>query len=245
MLNEIKAFFFDMDDTLIHFGGSLTKKAWYHTCERMFEKYPDLSIDTKKLAEQIIKRNEEIWSDDATIKKASKDYNGVRRLVLQTAMHDVSFESEQCLEFLITEYAIIKEALVSLFPNVHNTLMQLKNNGYQLVMITNGNSEKQRGKIARFDLEKYFDTILIGGEAGVQKPDFAIYQKAMEYCNVQPNEACMVGDNYSWEVEAPSKYGLKTVWVNYEQNPIPENRTVDPDLIVRNIEEILQTLDIK
>ena len=112
--------------------------------------------------------------------------------------------------------------------------------GKKLVAITNGDGQRQREKLQRFELTPYFDGILIEGEQGVGKPTQQAYQNALDICGVTANEACMVGDNYLWEVEAPKKYGLKGVWANTLGKKLPPERTVEPDLIITRIHELLE-----
>lgn len=144
------------------------------------------------------------------------------------------------MNFLAKNYAINKKKLVYLFPHVRETLQELRKQGYQLCLITNGNSEMQRDKIERFELENLFDDILISGEIGIHKPDRAIYQTALDFYHLSPEQACMVGDHYEWEVEAPKRYGLKAAWLNFDNQPLPENSSYFPDVTLTNISELLE-----
>lgn len=44
MIENIKAVFFDLDDTLINFGG-VTKEAWVATCQEFVKDYPQLQLE--------------------------------------------------------------------------------------------------------------------------------------------------------------------------------------------------------
>jgi putative hydrolase of the HAD superfamily len=69
-------------------------------------------------------------------------------------------------------------------------------------------------KINRFGLASYFDCILIEEEFGVDKPNQEVYLHAMEALNVRADEVWMIGDNFEWEVVAPQRLGIRSVWVN-------------------------------
>ena len=56
--------------------------------------------------------------------------------------------------------------------------------------------------------------------------------------HVLPQETCVLGDNYLWEVVAPKEYGLKAIWVNrYDQ--VREDNIAD-----YTIKETKELLDI-
>lgn len=118
------------------------------------------------------------------------------------------------------------------------TLAQLKLLNYQLVLITNGDGQRQREKITRFNLTQYFDYILIEGELGFGKPEIQVYQKALDLCHINPQEACMIGDNYLWEVETPIRFGMQGIWVNRNNQKVISDQ-IKPSAIISNISELL------
>lgn len=239
MLEGIKAIFFDLDDTLINFGG-VTKEAWDLTCQSMIKHYPRIKINALDLSQHIYIKNETLWADEKSRPKGNVDFNLIRLKIVKDVFNELGIEDQEALLFLVSNYALYKQEAIYLFPKVHETLDELHKRGYKLVLITNGDGQRQREKVQRFDLEKHFDFILIEGEQEYGKPDLRIYQKALDLCEVKANEACMVGDNYLWEVEAPIKYGLKGVWLNTSQKDIPMQHTYKPDLMIESISELLE-----
>ena len=239
MLQQLKAIFFDLDDTLINFGG-VTEQAWILTCENLLNVYPELTVDAHELAHEIVARNEAFWSDEENRPKGNVDFAAIRRELIQNIFNDLGVQHPDAVEFLVSQYAVYKEEAVYLYEDVHETLAKLKAMGKKLVAITNGDGQRQREKLQRFELTPYFDAILIEGEQGVGKPTQQAYQNALDICGVTASEASMVGDNYLWEVEAPKKYGLKGVWANTLGKELPPERTVEPDLIITRIHELLE-----
>lgn len=124
-------------------------------------------------------------------------------------------------------------------------MIKLKEKGFIIALLTNGDSKTQRDKINRFDLEKYFDYIFIDGEQGVGKPEKEAYDNVLRACNVEPGEACMVGDHYLWEVVAPIKYGLHAIWVKRLGSLVPDNIDVHADYEIENIRDILDLVEYK
>ena len=103
------------------------------------------------------------------------------------------------------------ERRVHLFPGALETLQELNDRGVPLALLTNGNKASQRGKINRFNLEPYFDCILVEEEFGMGKPDERVYLHALDQLGAQPSEAWIVGDNLEWEVAAPQRLGIMSI----------------------------------
>lgn len=108
-----------------------------------------------------------------------------------------------------------------------------------MVLITNGSAEKQRGKINRFCLSGFFEFCLIEGEVGVGKPDTRVFEIALQNLGLGPEDVWMVGDNLVWDVEAPQKLGIYSVWNDFRKTGLPENSTIIPDRIINEISELL------
>lgn len=237
MEKNIKLIIFDLDNTLINYGG-VTKKAWDLTCTEMVKHFP-IKCDALVLSDEIYKVNNSIWEDEAKRPRGNFSFDELRRSIIQEAFHNLKIDNLEAIEFLVTHYAACKHEAVYVFDDVHPTLQTLKERGYTLALLTNGDAPTQREKLARFDLEKPLDYIFIDGEQGVGKPEKKAYDNVLDACNVKASEACMVGDHYLWEVVAPKKYGLKAIWVNRDHTPIPVEETVKPNYRIENIQELL------
>ena len=61
------------------------------------------------------------------------------------------------------------------FPQIHETLAQLKTSRYALGMITNGYGQFQMDNINALKIEKFFDVILVSEWEGIKKPDPQIF----------------------------------------------------------------------
>ena len=76
---------------------------------------------------------------------------------------------------------------------------ELKQQGYKVLVITNGHAEIQRGKLRRLGAADFFDAILVGGEeiaAGhAEKPAASIFLKACQLAGCTPDQVgCPVLD---------------------------------------------------
>jgi putative hydrolase of the HAD superfamily len=82
-------------------------------------------------------------------------------------------------------------------------------------LITNfDHSPHVRKVLASSSLNNYFELILISDEAGYEKPDRKIFQRAIEHFGIKPEEAIYVGDNIVDDVLGSHQAGLNPVFIN-------------------------------
>lgn len=129
-----------------------------------------------------------------------------------------------------------QQKFTTAFTGCEEVLALLKQN-YKLALVTNGNNEAQRKKIARTSLEPYFDCMVTSGEIGKKKPAKDIYEYALKACGVQADEAIFVGDTFSTDLIGAYRLGIKTVWITPYDMPCSLK-----DL--RQIRHIRELLDI-
>lgn len=110
-----------------------------------------------------------------------------------------------------------------------------------MALVTNGDSVGQRYKIDRFDLESFFDCIVIEEEFGVGKPDDSVFHHALASLNAEPQQAWMVGDNFRWEIAPCRRLGLHTVWVDVLGDGLYPEADGEPHRTVRAIEELIES----
>jgi putative hydrolase of the HAD superfamily len=49
----------------------------------------------------------------------------------------------------------------------------------------------------------------------------------------------MIGDNLEWEVEAPQKLGIYSVWVDSQGKGLPKGSNITPNRTIRSITELI------
>jgi putative hydrolase of the HAD superfamily len=99
----------------------------------------------------------------------------------------------------------------SIVPDdVRRALIQLKEAGYILGVISNRNESYQK-LLDEHGIGDYFDFSLPAGEVQVWKPDPGIFDHALRRVNLSAKEAIYVGDNYYADVVGSRRAGLKPV----------------------------------
>ena len=86
--------------------------------------------------------------------------------------------------------------------------------GAALGIVTNGEGEPQRAKLAAIGVADHFPVVIASAEAGVAKPDPAIFALACERLGVAPHEAAHVGDRLDLDAHGAAAAGLRGVWLD-------------------------------
>ena len=228
---------FDLDDTLMAFD-LVSEKAWDKSLD-IFIQNNNIISEKDILLEKINTTRKWYWADSERHKIGRKNINNARREIVNLALKEYVNIGINKLEELADNYSNIHEDLWHLFDDVEETLQKIKERNIKLGIMTNGTSESQRGKLRRFDIEKYFDYIFIEGEVGYGKPDIKIYEYMLQTTGVECNKIVMVGDNLVWDIEPPQKLGIYTVWINTKK-VILENFNIKPDKIIQKISDIFK-----
>ncbi len=90
-------------------------------------------------------------------------------------------------QHFLSEMTINKEAL--------KLIKQLHKKGVRLGIITDLNTQIQLQKMKKLKIESYFEQIITSEEAGVEKPDSAIFYFALERFDVKADKTALIGDN--------------------------------------------------
>ena len=237
-----KAILFDLDDTLISphhhrtiFWHDAIRDVW-----REKEGLSDLDVkDIVDLVNKIDRSATEFWSIPDRHKSGRLDIRTARFTIIDNAIGSDERYDRSTRWLIADRCGALMFEKTTLFPDAISTLKQLKMEGIKLALVTNGASEAQRAKINKFDLEQYFLHVQIEGEAGVGKPELKAYEIAMEKLNVLAKETWMVGDNIDWEVIAPQKLGIFSIWRDPRGYGIlPEGTLATPDRIIRKLSEL-------
>lgn len=234
------AILLDLDDTILDDSGSVDS-AWCTVCETAAKDVNGLHAED--LLAAIMRKRDWYWSDPERHRVGRANLRAASRGIVQEALTSLGFDLPELATTIAESYRDLRDAAILLFPGAIDTLVDLRRRGISLGLITNGSGPAQRAKIERFGLVPYFDHILIEGEFGFGKPDSEVYLAAMAALGSSPERTWMVGDNLEWEVGAPGRLGLYTVWVDRTGRGLPPEATAQPNQILRTLAELPSLLD--
>lgn len=116
----------------------------------------------------------------------------------------------KCLEIYRNHYPDIH-----LYDGVAELIGNLKENGIQVGVITDGRPEGQRNKIAALGLDRLISDIVVTDELGgvqFRKPcDIAFRIMALRW-KLPYEEIVYVGDNVAKDFQAPRQLGMQSIW---------------------------------
>ena len=130
------------------------------------------------------------------------------------------------------------------YPDADRVLRTLKERGYRLGIIASQplGSEK---RLARFGLRDYFEVICASAEEGVDKPDPALFRRALERAGCAPGDAVMIGDRTDNDVAPAKSLGMGTVLIRqgYGGHDIIHHEGEIPDVTVDSLPELLDIFE--
>ena len=231
------AILFDLDDTILSCEGGDYRKLWRKSIEEQIHLFDGLSVQA--LFEEIRKVAREFWSDADRHRRGRLEIQASRQHIVATAATNLNHGNDEAAIQLADHYHERREFNVVPFEGALETLEHFHRSSTKTALITNGASETQRGKIDKYQLDRYFDVVLIEGEFGRGKPDPVVYTHLVTELEVSAEESWIVGDNLEWEVRVPQQLGFHAVWNDFLNRGLPDGHDVVPDRIVNSIHELI------
>lgn len=246
-LNIPTTLLFDLDDTILS-AYSRPELAWIAVATEMAHIL--LPFDPDEIAMAVASFGKSYWSDSTRGGVRRMQLALARREIVAGAFTNLADSNRRPLPMAVAEqladrFTAYRDEQMYLFPDTHRVIDKLKERGFRIGLVTNGAADTQRAKIDRFDLTRRFDHIQIEEEVGFGKPDERAYLHAMATLGATPSETWMIGDNLEWEVEAPQRLGIYSVWYNATDDELPSAKQVRPDLIIRCLSDLLAYLPRK
>ncbi|MDT8855954.1 HAD family hydrolase [Paracoccaceae bacterium Fryx2] len=211
-----QAVLFDLDDTLIT-AYRTPQRTWRAIIAEHAEALGE--HDTRWVTAEVIDRVLAFLSDEEGRKLWRLEGDTTRRRVVRTAFHRLNLARPTSTaplhgadaDRIADRFETYLEETITLKDDAHLVLDRLRHAGLALGLLTNGQSGRQRAKLARFGLARHFDAIQIEEEAGFGKPEPLAYLTLLATLAAPPDRAWMVGDDLLWDIEAPAALGLTTV----------------------------------
>jgi putative hydrolase of the HAD superfamily len=135
------------------------------------------------------------------------------------------------------EYVKLCPTKTNLFPNAHETLAYLSSK-YTLHLISNGFKESQDIKINGTGIGKYFTHVIISELVGVNKPDKAIFEHAVNLAGTTKAQSLMIGDSLEADVLGALNFGMDAIYFNPFNTPKPDKVPVQ----INDLKELIGLL---
>lgn len=225
----IKHIFFDLDHTIWDFDKN--------ACETLNELYQHYRLDELGLssAEEFIsiytENNHRLWAD-YHIGKITKETLRAERFsktFLQLGVHP-----EKIPHQFEDDYVRITPTKTNLFSGSEKVLSYLQKK-YTLHIISNGFKESTLIKMEGSGLNPYFSNVIISEDVGINKPDKAIFEYALDKAKAQKQESIMIGDSIEADIRGAQGFGMKAIFFNPLHKELPE----DVEWQINRLEDLL------
>ncbi len=205
---KYKHIFFDLDHTIWDFDKNAEE-----TLHELFiiHKLKDIGLDSAELfIETYTRNNHKLWAQ-YHVGAITKDY--LREARFRTTFLELGVEPNVIPIGFEDEYVKLCPTKTNLFPDAHEVLTYLKSK-YVLHLISNGFKESTEIKIAGSRIGDYFDQVIISENVGVNKPDPAIFQHALDVAGARKEESLMIGDSIEADIRGALGFGMDAIFFN-------------------------------
>lgn len=223
---NIKAVLLDIDNTLLDFNKCATE------CIRLVFKKFNLKFDQNTFSVFKVV-NDELWL-------------GIEKGTLtKKELHEVRFNKVlkalgQEYDGLLVEKEFLKNLKEIAIP-IDGALDLVKYLSSKYVICTASNSfyNQQVNRLTTAGIYPYVDHMFISETIGYEKPTNAFFRECLNRLNcIEKSQVVMIGDSLSADIKGGLDFGIKTIWFNPENKPIPD----DCDVVVNSLEEIKKYL---
>jgi putative hydrolase of the HAD superfamily len=238
----IEALLLDLDDTILDNHAGL-EAAWRDVAQFLATRIGD--VEPAVVRAQLRASSDWFWSDDERHRWGRLDMPGSRRAVLTHVLEGVGRPAPALAAEASALYSALRDERLAPFDGALDALARLRERAPALGLVTNGAAAAQRAKIERFDLARFFDVIVVEGEAGFGKPDRRVFERALGAVDIAPARALMAGDNYECDVLGSLGAGLHAVWIDrkrLEETPVIPPR---PHRTLASFIELVKELGVR
>lgn len=209
-MKQYKAIFLDWDDTIGDWRGAEHKALQdiyaRYQLDTLYPRFEDYLNAYKPY-------NLELWTlyGQGKVTKERLHFNRFYRPIeglpvtgerLQEMAHEMG-----------AEFLRLTNKYFSVLPGADEVVRELAKR-YPLSIISNGFKEVQYYKFAHSGLADCFAHTIISEEVGINKPQPEIFKIALEMNGVSADEAIMIGDSYSSDIQGAKNVGIDQIWLH-------------------------------
>lgn len=225
---RVRAVLFDLDDTLLDYGGPV-EACWAAACGQAAA---PAGLDPEALTATIHDVRRWFWGDPDRHARERTDMLGAWGKIAALALERLGRPSAPLAAAIARDFARRRERSSALFADARPCLDALRARGVPLGLVTNGDAGMQRAKLRRHGLRDDFAVVVVEGELGIGKPHPRVYHHALDALGIGPEGTIMVGDNLEWDVAGAQAVGLGGVWIDRRGGGLPAGTPVRPTRVI-------------
>jgi HAD superfamily hydrolase (TIGR01549 family) len=111
----------------------------------------------------------------------------------------------------------------------------LKEKKYRIIMISNFPERASphqphfvRSVLEHYNLQGYFEFLIISGEIEISKPHPQIFQTALDKLGINPSEMVHIGDDFHADIKGARDLGIHAIWLSHREKKKPVDSPIIP-----------------
>ena len=202
---NIQAVLFDLDNTLTH--RDLTAQAY--SCY-LAEYYASAfaQVEPEKIIE-IVRRID----NGGYPKKGLLTHGSIGASAAYALLQELSWLNPPSIDELAQFWFSQFGRCAVEMPDAKQVLEQLKSQGYQLAIVSNGGHDTRLNTIRGLGIADYFEEIISSGLVGFSKPQPEIFQITAQRLGVLPEHCLYIGDHPVNDIQGAKNAGMHALWM--------------------------------
>lgn len=214
-MKKIDTILFDLDGTLIN-TNEIIIQSFRYTFETHF---PEIEMDVDKILTFI----------GPTLQQTFSEYTNDPFLI------------QDMIQSYRTYYIENEMGLFEIYPNVIEVVTKLKEEGYNLGIVTSKFREAAWPSFSHYELDKIFDVFISLDEVDHPKPNRNPIDVALSHFD-EPKGAIMIGDNQG-DVLAGKNANIYSAGVAWSIKGAAHLMEVEPDFMLSDMNDIFRVLN--
>ena len=232
-LEEFKGIIFDMDGVIYNISEAIEKAV-----DDSVEKY-EMNVKTEEIMEELAHLIEEI--QNYPVPKIL--LNAYDLLEVKFLEGLTFFKKLRIAVFLFNQFNKYKDSESSIYDGIDILIKKIYDNKLKLAILTNNKSQYAEEVLEKFNLTKYFHTIIGFNEVSEVKPSPEGILKILDRWKIKPTETIFIGD-MTTDVDAGKSANVKMVCV---ASGLAKKETLlehNPDILVENTKELIDLFNV-
>lgn len=222
---------FDADDTLLDFGKDETQ-----ALTAVMEKYGiEQSPENIKAYKEI---NVSLWK---ALERGEIDKPTLKQIRFRLFFEKIGYVTTEDPFKINEEYLSELSGGGNLADGAKELVESLKEQGYDLYIVTNGIADTQRKRLTKSGILPYFTDIFVSETIGCQKPVKEYFDYVLSHIKEKDiSKVILIGDSLTSDIKGAENAGIACAWLRHNRSA--DYSSYSPDFIIDSIKEVQSLL---